>query len=63
VNWVKEKAQRRMGERIFYKRDELKHRREVRKIKKRINVDKSKAMKRKTDNAMGSDSGIRLKRG
>jgi hypothetical protein len=36
-----------MGERIFYKRDELKHRREVRKIKKMQNVAKSKAMKAK----------------
>lgn len=51
-----------MGERIFYKRDELKQRREVRKIKKRMNVDKSKAMKRKSANALGGQD-MRLKRG
>lgn len=36
-----------MGERVFYKRDELKNRREVRKIKKVQNVQKYKAMKAK----------------
>jgi nucleolar protein 12 len=61
VNWVKEKAQRRMGERIFYKRDEMKHRREVRKIKKIQNVAKSKAMKAKGSRRQDGQD-IRLKR-
>lgn len=61
VNWIKEKAQRRMGERIFYKRDEMKQRREVRKIKKMQNVAKSKAMKARGGRRDG-DQDIRLKR-
>lgn len=60
VNWIKEKAQRRMGERIFYKRDEMKHRRDVRKIKKMQNVAKSKAMKAKGGRNEGQN--IRLKK-
>ena len=57
---MKEKAQRRMGERIFYKRDELKQRREVRKIKKAQNVMKSKALKAKINRESRQD--IRLKK-
>jgi hypothetical protein len=50
-----------MGERIFYKRDEMKNRREVRKIKKRQNVAKSKAFKAKINKDSKQD--IRLKKG
>ena len=48
-----------MGERLFYKRDEMKQRREVRKIKKRLNVGKYNSMK--TSNR-GEGQDIRLKR-
>jgi hypothetical protein len=50
-----------MGERIFYKRDEMKHRRDVRKIKKIQNVVKSKAMKAK-GGSFGRGQDVRLKR-
>lgn len=64
VNWIREKAQRRMGERVFYKRDELKNRREVRKIKKTQNVVKYKAMKAKMERDSGVNSrGPKLKKG
>jgi len=63
INWIKEKAQRRLGERIFYKRDELKNRREVRKIKKVQNVQKYKAMKAKMGGEEGANRTPKLKRG
>lgn len=64
LDWIKEKAQRRMGERIFYKRDELKQRRDVRKIKKLQNNSKYKAMKSKSAGGKdGLNTGRGLKRG
>ena len=62
LDWIKEKAQRRMGERIFYKRDELKQRRDVRKIKKLQNNNKYKAMKSKSKggkDGLNSNKGLR----